>query len=615
MQIAFYHDSPSSKEYADCIRNEHLRERVKALVARANRKGLESIDPARNRLIRIGMEIDEADHVIRNCYGVFDLSWQGVHHDAWASAIESELADIRKQLEAANQTRLRFLIWVGMGGSAEDKHTYNAAGLLKRGPRCYVLDSTDPAKLKYILEDMQRRSRRNLADTLKSTLVVAMTNGMTSYEPVVNLQKLAALYDRHAVDPRPSFLYMTVPGSLLDDFAGGRGYRKVDLQPDGRCSTTARHSSPLTRGSLYPLGLSGVNLHTWMKATQLTEDEIEAAWELAAFLHAQGIAGRDKITLMLPKEWVGAALWTKQNFEESLGKSERIGIKVIVDERIRFTNYRSPKDPAQDRVFLAIQVKGLIGPDTRKIALLRRTGYSLAVASFPRQTPLSRYMQFIHYTVFGLAWLRDMNFVTQPAVESYEAMAKGIYDLRRRAGADAPIPEVRWRDAVTLRYGYMDSYPVTPGKPAPEIYASLLSKMAGDRRVEYAELTFFGDTRYSPHGRAVRHTLNRAAELLFRSHLKMPVDVYEGPAMNHSYHEMIAGHGRCFSTILISENPETIPEIGYTADYHRSQFQATLMALALRGRPVVTIAVKNLQEVSLQALDEFFRQAAKHVNL
>ena len=50
---------------------------------------------------------------------------------------------------------------------------------------------------------------------------------------------------------------------------------------------------------------------------------MDEAWRLAAFLHAQGLAGRDKVTLILPREWAGAALWTKQDFEESLGKSER----------------------------------------------------------------------------------------------------------------------------------------------------------------------------------------------------------------------------------------------------------------------------------------------------
>ena len=47
------------------------------------------------------------------------------------------------------------------------------------------------------------------------------------------------------------------------------------------------------------------------------------AWKLAAFLHVQGLSGRDKVTLLLPRAWEGAGMWTKQDFEESLGKAER----------------------------------------------------------------------------------------------------------------------------------------------------------------------------------------------------------------------------------------------------------------------------------------------------
>lgn len=614
VQISFYHDSPPSQNYADTIQNENLLERVKALVSKANRKGVGALDPARNRLIRIGMEIDSAVRVTRHCYGVLELSWQAACHREWAQTIQEELAEIRENVERTHGTRLRFLIWAGMGGSAEDKHAYNAAGLLKHGPRCYVLDSTDPRKLKSILEDMLRRSGRNLADTLKSTLVAGMALGMTSYEPVLNLEKLAALYDRHSIDSEPNFLYMALPGSLLDKFAGARGYRKIGLQPDGHDSTAGRHSSPLTRGSLYPLGLCGVDLNAWMAATELSGDDIANAWRLAAFVHTQGLAGRDKLTLMLPKEWAGAALWTKQDFEESLGKSEQIGIKVVIDEKIKLPNYRSPRDASQDRLFLAVRVQDLTGPDSQKTALLRRTGYPLATLSFPRNTLLSRYMQFIHYVVFGVAWLRDMNFVTQPGVELYKTIANRIHQTRKPPGVTS-TSSAKWRGTVTLDYNHLAGQVINPKKTAPEIYASLLESLAGDRRVEYGELTFFGDMRYSPQGRAMRSTLSRAADVLFRSRVKMPVDVYEGPAMNHSYHEMIIGHGRCFSTVLISEQADAMPEINYTADFHRAQFQATLLALAQRGRPVVSIAVKDLEANTLASLGEFFRQAAKHVNL
>jgi glucose-6-phosphate isomerase len=620
--LSLHNDKPTSEAHFNAIRKDSLLDRLEALNSRANRKGLGALDPSRNKLIRIGMEIDDANHVTKSGYGVFDLSWQSRLHPGWANAIEEELRAIREGIKSTHGATLRFLIWAGMGGSAEDKNMYNAAGLLKRGPRCYVLDSTDPAKLKNILADMSRRSSLAMPALLNSTLVVGMAMGMTSYEPVVNLQRLALLYDKHKIDSRSNFLYMTLPGSLLDQFASSRGYRKVELQPDGRNSTAGRHSSPLTRGSLYPLGLCATNLNSWMAGTVLDKTEIQTAWRLASFLHTQGLAGRDKVTLMLPRQWAGAGLWTKQDFEESLGKSERVGIKIVIDEKIRLPNYRSPKDPLQDRVFLAVQIKGSAAPDASKVAMLRRASYPVATVALPAKCELSRYMQFIHYVVFGIANLREMNFVTQPSVELYKSITNQLYASAEKLGGIEKTKEWQkmrnstrqavWRGRVTLFYDRIAAPNPSPAS-APEIYAGILKHLQAGREIEYGELTFFGDTRYSAQGRALRTRLNRAAETLFRSRLKMPVDLYEGPAMNHSYHEMIIGHGKCFSTILISDASEQIGSIGYTADYHRAQFLATLMALAQRQRPVVAIVLRDLEAATLAALEEFFQQAAKHV--
>jgi hypothetical protein len=74
--------------------------------------------------------------------------------------------------------------------------------------------------------------------------------------------------------------------------------------------------------------------------------------------------------------------------------------------------------------------------------------------------------------------------------------------------------------------------------------------------------------------------------------------------MNHSYHEMIIGHGNCFSIALITEKQEP------HAEYHVAQFLATQMALQRRGRRVLGITVKDLNARSLTALDAFFEEAA-----
>lgn len=622
MLLTVYHDLPESEACLARFRKQAVLAGLEALDSRIRRKGLASLDASRSLLVAIGTENDGC-RVTKSGYGVFNLSWQARQHPEWASQIEAELDEIRRQIRDRHKAPLQYLIWAGMGGSAEDKSMFQACGLLKRGVRCYVLDSTDPAKLKYILEDIARRGRRPLRELLRRTLVVGMAMGMTSYEPVANLEKLAALYDKLKIDSRPNFLYLTLSGSLLDQFAKGRGYRRVELQLNDDNTVAGRHSGPLTRGSLYPLGLARVDLAAWIEAAALSGEDVDTAWRLASFLHAQGKVGRDKVTLVLPKTWTGADLWTKQDFEESLGKSEELGVKIVIGERIRMTNYRPPKDPRQDRVFLAFHIRGTGGEEQQKAGIVRRAGYPTAVVTLERGAVLSAYMQFIHYTVFGLAWLRGMNFVTQPGVELYKSIANRLHAEARQMGGiektrewqkmrDTP-KRAAWRGGIVLRYDRLPASLAPEGSTAAAIYASFLQRLAGTRTVEYGELTFFGDMRYSPQGRALRAVLHRAAEQIFCSRLKMPADVYEGPAMNHSYHEMVIGHGRCFSTIILSEEAEQLAIVGDRPDYHRAQFLATQMALAERERPVVSLTLKDLRDRTLEALAEFFRQVANQL--
>ena len=236
---------------------------------------------------------------------------------------------------------------------------------------------------------------------------------------------------------------MTLPDSLLDKFAGPRGFTRVTLQPDGLNTTAGRHSAPMTRGSFYPLAFAGVNLAEWIAGAQLTEEEVAPAWKLAAFLHSQGLEGRDKVSLLLPTSWEAAGLWTKQDVEESLGKSEEVGIKIVINEKVRLRSFRRIDDVKQDRCFLAIQRKGEAHPEARQITALRHAGYAVAIVTFPAAKPLSHYMQFMHYVVGGLGYLRGMNFVTQPSVELYKQITseivsdfKPLWDQLRMPGAE-----------------------------------------------------------------------------------------------------------------------------------------------------------------------------------
>ena len=611
MQLKIYHDVPESESAYKTFQKDKVLIRLQAIDEQARIKGLASLDAAKEPLIGLGMEQSADGGVTKNSYGHFHLSWLARQHPEWPAKIQAEIAVIRERIQKTHGAPLKFLIWAGMGGSAEDKTLYEKAGLLKKGPKLYVLDSTDPSKLKNILAGMIGKSGLSIKEVLKRTLIVAQALGMTSYEPVVNLQMLTALFEKYKLDAKPNFLYMTLPGSILDQFAGPRGFTRVPLQLDEGNSTSGRHSSPLTRGSLYPLALAKADLKTWMEGTFLGGEDIETALRLASFLDVQGKAGRDKVTLLLSKPIAGAGIWTKQNFEESLGKSEDLGLKMVIDEKPKLSNYRSPKDKSQDRVILAVTVKGSAGV-AEKAALLRRSSYPVATITLDKNATLSSYMQFMHYVVFGLGYLRQMNFVTQPSVELYKAITSRIHadesqaDWKAMAGSPK---QMKWRGGITLYFDKITALEAS-GKTAPEVYASLLKSAIQKHRMQYGELSFFGDSRYSKQGQALRKVLDKAGETIFRGKLKQPVDVYEGPAMNHSFHEMIIGHGKCLSTVLFSEKAEKLVGVDYPADYHRAQFLATQMALAERGRDVVAISLKDLEPATLKSLGDFFAQVA-----
>jgi len=613
----------STQGHYEELLQANLLERARKLAARARQKGLGSLKPSDDALIGIGMEVDDNGRVTKNSLGVLDLSWQAAEHPEWPEMIQGEVEEIRARIRSAHGVELRNLIWAGMGGSAEDKSMYNALGLLEGGVAVYILDSTDPAKLQAILADIGRRCGPP-AQALRQTLVVGMAMGMTSYEPVINLEKLDLLFRKHNIPSQANFLYMTLPGSLLDQFAGRRAYRRIELQPDNDNTTAGRHSGPLTRGSFYPLALNRVDLKAWMSAAVLTDAEIERAFELAAFLHGNGVQGRDKVSLLLPREWTGAGVWSKQDFEESLGKSEQLGIKIFPAQ--------SPRRRAPDQVYVAVTVPGCANPDGAAWKALRAAGYPAAVVDLRARPALPFYMQWLHYAVFALGWLRQMNFVTQPSVELYKQITGRLYAQAKRAGAVEDTAP--WRALVSSPYratapggvvlhydsllsaGLLQPQEAADNRrDAVEIFARAVGRLAAQKKVEYAELTFYGDTRYRPEGRRCRALLVRAAESLFGDCLGMSTDVYEGPAMNHSYHEMIIGHGRCFSTVLLARRQAALRSLGYRADYHKAQWLATKLALERRRRAVVGITFPDLSAASRRALGNFFRRVARRLHL
>ena len=78
------------------------------------------------------------------------------------------------------------------------------------------------------------------------------------------------------------------------------------------------------------------------------ENHANAGFELGAFIGAATLAGRDKLTVVLPESLSMLGLWIEQLIAESTGKQNK-GALPVVDEPLG-----PPEQYGQDRAFVAI---------------------------------------------------------------------------------------------------------------------------------------------------------------------------------------------------------------------------------------------------------------------
>jgi hypothetical protein len=98
------------------------------------------------------------------------------------------------------------------------------------------------------------------------------------------------------------------------------------------------------------------------------ENRANAGLELGAFIGAATLAGRDKLTVVLPPSLSMLGLWIEQLIAESTGKHGK-GALPVVDEPLG-----RPEEYGQDRAFVAI-ASDRDAPDNDRLAELHAAGH------------------------------------------------------------------------------------------------------------------------------------------------------------------------------------------------------------------------------------------------
>ena len=229
------------------------------------------------------------------------------------------------------------VVLMGMGGSSLTASVLHAAlGTADGGLTLHVPDTTDPEEL------LGLESRLDFDRTL---FIAASKSGTT----IETSAQLAWFWEKAPDGSR--FAAITDAGSPLDALARERGFRRVfhgDPEIGGRYSALSAFG--MAPAALFgaDVGQLAMRAQEMFDACRRTVPAENPGVLLGAVLGEAALAGRDKLTLVLPAELNELGIWIEQILAESLGKEGK-GIVPIEGEPLT-----APDVYGDDRIFVAL---------------------------------------------------------------------------------------------------------------------------------------------------------------------------------------------------------------------------------------------------------------------
>ena len=232
------------------------------------------------------------------------------------------------------------VVLMGMGGSSLAPEVLRVLfGKQEGWPELLVLDSTNPDWVADV---------RSKIEPLKTLFIFASKSGGT-VEPS---SQFAYFYDevsKESKTPGHNFIAITDPGTGLEALAKEHKFRKIFIN---KADIGGRFSA-LSLFGIVPAALCGIDAKRLLECAKKQGDafksgEDKAAFNLGALLGAAYAEGKDKLTLLMPKDINTFGLWVEQLVAESTGKEEK-GIVPVAGEGL-YKNF----DYKKDRVFVHI---------------------------------------------------------------------------------------------------------------------------------------------------------------------------------------------------------------------------------------------------------------------
>jgi transaldolase/glucose-6-phosphate isomerase len=296
------------------------------------------------------------DGRIRRLWAGDKSLWAGTDEDKWVGwlhVVEQELGDVAQLLafaEEVKQSQYCDVVLLGMGGSSLGPEVFGETfGPQSGWPRFHMLDSTDPAQIRAIEQEI---------DIGKTLFIVSSKSGST-LEPNIFME----YFFDHVGAVRGSdragehFIAVTDKGSSLELRAKELRFAHVFY---GVPSIGGRYSV-LSKFGLVPAALMGLDIKRLLETTQQMErtcgPDVPPAENAGVQLGiAMGVAavrfGRDKVTLIVSPKIADLGAWLEQLLAESTGKHGR-GLIPLAGEPLT-----SPEHYGSDRFFAYLELDG-----------------------------------------------------------------------------------------------------------------------------------------------------------------------------------------------------------------------------------------------------------------
>ena len=366
--------------------------------------------------------------------------WTGDDEDKWIGwrpIVEDQLAHLKQLNDAAADAAaggFTHALLLGMGGSSLCPEVLKITYGRQAGhPELHVLDSTDPAQIKSI---------ENQVDLAKTLCIVASKSGST-LEPNIFKQYFFDRMQQMVGKDKAGehFIAITDPGSRMQQVAERDRFRKIFF---GVASIGGRYSA-LSNFGMVPATIMGLDLGKFLQRTnemvQACKPEVPADQNpgtvLGAILGTLGNLGRNKVTIITSPGIHDLGAWLEQLIAESTGK---IGKGLIPVDREALG---PPEVYGSDRVFVHLRL--VDEPDTtqkQKLDSLRSAGHPVVEIELADTYDLGQ--EFFRWEIATAVAgsILKINPFNQPDVEASKIVTRQLTEAYEETGKlpeEAPI--------------------------------------------------------------------------------------------------------------------------------------------------------------------------------